>query len=182
MIGQIHNWPAGYSTQAVTVIQGEYKTASDPGVTLTTVLGSCVAVCLFDARLGVGGMNHYLLAESQASEGLNLKYGIHAMELLVNGLLKLGASRGRMQAKIFGGGNMTGRFADIGPRNVEFALKFLSEEGFPILARDVGGSLARRLNFHPATGQARVLRPGSSDEAVQVAAAAPQRSGGVTLF
>ncbi|MEL6682220.1 MAG: chemotaxis protein CheD [Pseudomonadota bacterium] len=154
----VQSWPQGYQTRIDAVIQGEYNVSSRPEIVLSTVLGSCVSVCLFDRSVGIGGMNHYLLADSGTAAGNNLKYGAHAMELLVNGLLRAGASRGNLEAKIFGGSLMSGRFDHIGPRNAEFAIGYLRDENLPVIAEDTGGTTARRVNFHPVTGQARVIR------------------------
>lgn len=150
-------WPDGFRTHTEPVIRGEYRVSSDPDVVLSTVLGSCVSVCLYDPARRLGGMNHYLLADGSDGEVTSLKYGAHAMELLINTMLKAGASRSSLQAKVFGGSKMSGRFADIGPRNAAFALKYLAAEDFPVNAQDLGGAEARRVNFHPATGKARVV-------------------------
>lgn len=181
-----NNWPAGYSTRLVSVIQGEYRVSSDSSIVLSTVLGSCISVCMFDRSAGIGGMNHYLLAESNKAERNNLKYGAHAMELLMNGLLKAGASRSRLEAKVFGGSLMSGRFDFIGPRNAEFALEYLRDENLPVVAKDIGGAAARRVNFHPATGQARVIQ---TQARVEVVAPKPthqaeteKRANGAILF
>ncbi|MEL6840130.1 MAG: chemotaxis protein CheD [Pseudomonadota bacterium] len=157
-MAHVQNWPKGYKTSTVSVIQGEFQVSSDPGIVLSTVLGSCISVCLYDRMVGVGGMNHYLLAESAKTDTYSLKYGAHAMELLVNALLKAGASRRDLEAKVFGGSLMSGRFDYIGPRNAEFALNYLADEKLAVVANDTGGAAARRVNFHPATGQARVIR------------------------
>ncbi|MDX8348593.1 chemotaxis protein CheD [Cognatiyoonia sp. IB215446] len=160
----MQNWPSGYATRTVSVIQGEYKVSSDAEVVLSTVLGSCISVCLFDRVTGIGGMNHYLLADGGNEESNNLKYGAHAMELLVNGLLKFGASRANLKAKVFGGSLMSGRFDYIGPRNAQFAIDYLNDENLTLLAQDTGGTSARRVNFHPVTGQARVIQTRSQVE------------------
>ena len=152
----LQNWPAGFNTKLVAVIQGDFQVSSDPAVALSTILGSCASVCLFDPDSGLGGMNHYLLADSAQSGSVSLKYGAHAMELLINSLLKMGAARHRLKAKVFGGGLITGRFDYIGPRNTKFALQYLEDEGIPVISQDIGGNAARRLNFHPPTGQVRI--------------------------
>ena len=85
------------------VVQGEYRVIRDPRVVLTTILGSCVATCIWDDVAGVGGMNHFLLPGDEAGGSDHVKYGVNAMELLINGLLKEGASRARLRAKLFGG-------------------------------------------------------------------------------
>lgn len=183
-----HSWPEGYSTHVVPVIRGEFLVSDDPDVVLSTVLGSCVSVCLFDPAFGLGGMNHYLLADASEGEATSLKYGANAMELLINNMLKRGAARARLQAKVFGGSRMSGRFADIGPRNVEFALRYLAAEDFPVVGRDLGGAEARRVNFHPATGKARVVHvTGTVEPAIAAPppprpSARPAPAGGVTLF
>ncbi|MDX8353350.1 chemotaxis protein CheD [Cognatiyoonia sp. IB215182] len=163
----MQNWPSGYATRTVSVIQGEYKVSADAEVVLSTVLGSCISVCLFDRVAGIGGMNHYLLADGGKAEGNSLKYGAHAMELLVNGLLKAGASRANLEAKVFGGSLMSGRFDYIGPRNAQFAIDYLKDENMPLLAQDTGGAAARRVNFHPVTGHARVIQTRSHVEIAQ---------------
>ena len=180
-------WPPGYQTRTLAVIRGDFKVSSDPGLVLSTVLGSCVSVCMFDPNARIGGMNHYLLAEGTESDANSLKYGAHAMELLINNLLKQGASRTTLRAKVFGGSRMTGRFADIGPRNAEFALRYLTAEDFEIQSRDLGGTAARRVNFHPVTGQARVIHTVGDEETAAPPVRAPvrpqpTRTEGITLF
>ncbi|MCU0911338.1 MAG: chemotaxis protein CheD [Rhodobacteraceae bacterium] len=139
------------------VVQGEYKISSDPTVVLSTVLGSCVAVCLYDTEARIGGMNHYLLAVGGTPGSREVKYGAMAMELLVNGLLKAGANRRRLQAKLFGGARVTASFASIGEANARFGREFLDREGFEIRAESLGGTNARRVHFHPASGAAWLM-------------------------
>ncbi len=143
----------------ITVIQGEWVVTRDPGTVLTTVLGSCVAACIRDPQASVGGMNHFLLPDGgdAARPGEAERYGVHLMELLVNGLLKQGAQRGRLQARLFGGcAFMTGRYA-VGARNVAFAEKFLRDEGIAHLGGSTGGAQGRRIEFWPASGRARQI-------------------------
>jgi chemotaxis protein CheD len=102
------------AAKRVHIIQGEYKVVTDPDVFLSTILGSCVAACLRDPVAGVGGMNHFLLPGSAAamtSGGDATRYGVHLMELLINGLLKKGARRDRLEAKIFGGAKTIASFS-----------------------------------------------------------------------
>ncbi|MFW2545588.1 chemotaxis protein CheD [Primorskyibacter sp. 2E107] len=141
----------------VNVIQGDYVISDDPSVVLTTVLGSCIAVCLYDTTTKAGGMNHFLLPEGDGSDAGNVRYGANAMELLINGLLKKGAERRRLQAKIFGGAKMMGNLRNIGESNAIFAHKFLKDEGIPCQAESVGGTSARRIRFWPTTGLVRQL-------------------------
>jgi chemotaxis protein CheD len=140
------------------IIQGEYKVVSDPDVVLTTILGSCVAACLRDPVAGVGGMNHFLLpgsADQVASGGDATRYGVHLMELLINGLLKQGARRDRLEAKIFGGAKTISTFSNVGEQNARFATQFLTDEGIPIVGSSTGGEAGRKLEFWPISGRAR---------------------------
>lgn len=141
----------------VAVIQGEYRVIDDPNVVLTTVLGSCVAACLRDPVAGVGGMNHFLLAN--ASDGRNgsdqVRYGAYAMELLINDLLKRGARRDRLEAKLFGGAKLFDTLQDIGDGNASFAEQFMRDEGIPVSSSSLRGRSARRVEFWPVSGRVR---------------------------
>lgn len=140
----------------MTVMQGMVETTADQDVVLTTVLGSCIAACLFDPTARVGGMNHYLLAEpSSTTVNADVHYGIYLMELLINTMLKQGASKSRMKAHIYGGANIHRAMQPIGQRNSELAERFLNTEGIIISHRDVGGTNARRVDFLAASGKAR---------------------------
>lgn len=168
------------------VIQGEFAASGDSGVVYATILGSCVAACLHDPVACVGGMNHFLLPGDDDQDTSNLRYGVHAMELLINALLGLGARRDRIEAKLFGGGHMVQKLTDIGARNAAFAQRFLKEEGIACVGVSLGGALARRVQFWPESGRARqiFLNPLDSQTAVVAAAAAPRRvdDGAVELF
>jgi chemotaxis protein CheD len=122
---------------------------------LTTILGSCIATCIRDPVAGVGGMNHFLLPDSKGGDREARCYGVNAMELLINDILKHGGERSRLQAKLFGGANVVSALRDVGTRNAQFARKFLSDEGIPVLGGDTGGSFARRIQFMPVSGRAR---------------------------
>lgn len=141
----------------VTVVQGEFRVSSDPAVALSTVLGSCVAICLHDPQVHVGGMNHFLLPSRAGSAASDIRYGANAMELLINAMLKSGASRARLVAKAFGGANMASNLRSIGADNIAFAREFLAAEGIPLQAESLGGTSARRVRFWPATGRVRQL-------------------------
>ena len=136
--------------------QGEHQISADPAVVLTTVLGSCVATCLCDPVAGVGGMNHFLLPTGKA-EGVDegRRYGAYAMELLINELLRSGARRERLEAKLFGGARMFGGLSDVGASNAAFAEKFLRDEGIPVVGSSLGGLSARRVQYWPTTGRAQ---------------------------
>ena len=139
------------------VIQGEHRVSADPDCVLSTLLGSCVTTCLHDPVAKIGGMNHFLVATGAAEESRNQRYGLYAMEVLINALLKLGGSKNRLQAKLFGGAMMSGKMARIGQANSEFALGFLRTEGINVLSSSLGGNRARRVKFVPTTGQASLL-------------------------
>lgn len=138
----------------VNILQGEYYVSGDPRVLVTTLLGSCVAACLHDPLAGVGGINHFLLP---GDSGQSERVGVHLMELLVNGMLKLGASRDRMQAKLFGGAKSFSGLKDIGAANGRFARQFLEREGIAVTAASLGGAAGRRIQYWPASGKARQM-------------------------
>lgn len=138
------------------VVQGNFRISGRDGDTLTTILGSCVATCLCDPVAQIGGMNHFLLPDGGKGGGDLLRYGLHAMELLINALLKAGAQKTRLQAKLFGGAAMHDGLRDIGRSNVEFARRFLTTEGIPCIAESLGGTQGRRVRYWPATGRAQV--------------------------
>ncbi len=155
------------------VVQGQHLVTTDPNVILTTTLGSCVAACLRDPLAGVGGMNHFLLPEGDASHGPDaFRYGAYAMELLLNGLFAQGARRERLSAKLFGGAQLADRLYDVGGQNIAFARRFLRREGIPLDGGSVGGRHARRLQFWPVSGRVRQLTLVRGEEAVFAAEAA----------
>ena len=160
--------------QTIQVVQGEFKISDRPGAVLSTVLGSCVAACFWDAERGIGGMNHFLLAHSQGDNaGRDIRYGVHAMEMLINALLRAGARRDRLEAKLFGGARIATNLRDIGGSNAEFARSFLQTEGIPCRAESLGGTQARRVTFQPVTGRARqLLIPNDIEDALKEAALA----------
>lgn len=152
--------------KTLTIIQGDYAVSADPNVRFSTVLGSCIAVCLFDPRACVGGMNHFLLAGDIQDKSKDLKYGVNAMELLINKVLRAGGERSALQAKLFGGARMTEHARDIGASNARFAEEFLLREGIVCVSQSLGGTKARRVQFTPASGAARQMQisgPGPSN-------------------
>ncbi len=135
------------------VIQGEFHVSDETDLVMTTILGSCVAACLRDPVAGVGGMNHFLLPGESGDDGL--RYGVQSMELLVNGLLRFGARRERLEARLFGGARMMGGLTDVGRQNARFAERFLRDEGIVLAGGSLGGDQARRIQFWPVSGRAR---------------------------
>ena len=152
-----------FDRHAVKILPGEYFVTNGDKL-IVTVLGSCVAVCLRDKVNGVGGMNHFLLPNDGTNEtGLlteSARYGVYAMELLVNHLLKMGATRARMEAKVFGGGNVLRglKVNNVGQRNVEFVLDYLQTERIPIVAKDLLDDYPRKVYFFPDTGKVLVKK------------------------
>jgi chemotaxis protein CheD len=139
------------------VVQGEQHVTADPNAVLTTILGSCVAACLRDPVAGVGGMNHFLLPGGDGRQTANdsVRYGVHAMELLVNALLQAGARRERLEAKLFGGARMIKGLTDVGALNAEFAEDFLKREGLQHVGGSLRGESGRRIQYWPVSGRAR---------------------------
>lgn len=141
----------------VHIIQGEYHVTDDPDIVLMTLLGSCVAACIRDPIARVGGMNHFLLPGHEQKSGASEaeRYGVHLMELLVNGLLQRGARKNRLEAKLFGGARTMEGLSDIGARNAAFAERFLRNEDISFVGGSLGGDNGRRVQFWPVSGRAR---------------------------
>lgn len=140
-----------------TIMQGEAKASADDRVIMSTILGSCVATCLYDPVARIGGMNHYLLAKPLDEDAAcsDSSYGLFLMELLINEMLKLGAQKKHMKARIYGGANMATGLKGIGTANAAFARQFLRDESIPTVFEDLEGSCARRVDFSCATGRVR---------------------------
>ncbi len=174
------------SMKYVSIAQGEYKVSGDPQLCMTTLLGSCVATCLWDSRKNIGGMNHYLLPGHKISDHSLVRYGVNAMELLVNGLLKRGCHKADLKAKVFGGAQMLHAGSTIGSENGRFAQDFLRVEGIAIVGGSLGGQRGRRLRFFPTTGRVQQKLVDRKDDQnplfkpVLIDPAAP--SGNVELF
>jgi chemotaxis protein CheD len=173
-----HYFDREFDSAAVKLLPNEYYVTPDDMV-LSTVLGSCVAACVRDSTAGVGGMNHFMLPDdggtgnSSGSGGngsASMRYGAYAMEMLLNELLKAGARRERLEAKVFGGGavlaNMT--MLNIGDRNADFVLRYLQMEQVRVTAQDLRGSLPRRISYFPRSGKVMVRKLHRINEAVQV--------------
>jgi len=171
--------PISSATTNITVIQGQVEISNNPRAVLSTILGSCVAVCMWDPRASVGGMNHFLLA--QGGGKMDVKYGAYAMEMLVNRLLRAGAQRNALQCKLFGGAVLSGFGSNIGHKNAEFARNFIADEGITCLGESLKGNKPRRVRFAPTTGKVQLLFVQPAEVATEnaaPAAAAPD----ITLF
>lgn len=149
-----------FKYDAVKILPGEYYISGEDMV-LVTVLGSCVTACIRDRESGVGGMNHFMLAEgSNDLVSASARYGVYAMEILINHLLKLGARRHNLEAKVFGGGRVLSSLsgAMIGERNAEFVINYLKTEQIPLVARDLLDVFPRKVYFFPQSGRVLVKR------------------------
>ncbi|WP_197026475.1 chemoreceptor glutamine deamidase CheD [Hylemonella gracilis] len=145
-----------FQYDAVKVLPGEYFVTGED-VLVMTVLGSCIAACIWDNKARLGGMNHFMLPEGEDGSG---RYGSYAMELLLNEMFKLGARRETMQAKIFGGGAVMAGFTtmNVGERNTQFVFDYLAAERIPVVSQDVLDVHPRKVCFFPVTGKVLVKR------------------------
>lgn len=140
------------------VSQGDYYVSSSPLEVLSTVLGSCIAVCMRDEAAGCGGMNHFLLpfrASDDADDGVALRYGCYSIERLTNALIQRGARRERLEVKVFGGANIMGGGSNCGHANADFVESYLAREGLRIAASNLRGTQPRRLRYFPSAGLAQ---------------------------
>ena len=182
-------YDAHFQCEAVKVLPGEYFVYNEDILIMTT-LGSCIAACIYDRNAKVGGMNHFMLPEGSGDSG---RYGSFAMELLINEMMKCGASRLTMEAKVFGGGQVIAGMntMNVGERNTAFVVDYLKTERIPIVSKDVLDIYPRKVCFLPASGKAMVKRlaPTNVDAlaaqdraAVQAAASASRTTSTVDLF
>jgi len=150
-----------HNSEAAKILPGEYY-ATGRNMVLVTVLGSCVCACIRDRISGIGGMNHFMLPDSGQDRnnplGESARYGIYAMEILINQLLKMGAKRSNLEAKVFGGASVLRGFTvnNVGERNAEFVMQFLKTEKIPVVAQDMLDINPRKVYYFPTTGLVRV--------------------------
>lgn len=159
-------WDPQHQQVAAKILPGEYYVTSNEEI-ITTVLGSCISACIRDPDTGIGGMNHFMLPGDcgrkldrwGGSECFETRFGIAAMEALINDIMKLGARKHRLEVKLFGGGRVLAMDKNnVGDRNIEFARKFLAAEGYRVASEDVGGPHPRKVNYFPRTGKVMVKR------------------------
>jgi chemotaxis protein CheD len=153
-------WEPRLQMWNIQILPGELYVTSDAEV-ISTVLGSCVSACVRDPVRGVGGMNHFMLPHAprgMSDTGASARYGLYALECLLNDLMRRGAHRDRFEVKVFGGGRVLQGTTDIGKGNIDFVRTFFRDEGLPIVAEDVGGRCARRLRYWPLTGVVKLLQ------------------------
>lgn len=152
-----------FEREAVKILPGEYF-ATKGDTLIVTVLGSCVSACIRDRMTGIAGMNHFLLPNDGTNQenilSESARYGAYAMEILINHLIKLGARRENLEAKVFGGGNVLKGFTaiNVGERNAEFVLDYLKLEKIPVVAKDLLDNFPRKVYFFPDTGKVMVRK------------------------
>lgn len=151
---RVHAW-------VVQVLPGELYVTREPDV-IATVLGSCVAACVRDVKRHVGGMNHFLLPQAPRGTNADLastaRYGVYALELLLNKVMRGVGRRDDLEVKVFGGGRVLSTGGDIGRGNIEFVRTFFRDEGIQVVSEDVGDTVARRLRYWPMTGRVQLMR------------------------
>lgn len=159
-------WDAEHGSFAARLLPGEYYVTRNDEM-ISTVLGSCVSACIRDVRLGLGGMNHFMLpldgSSGQSVWGSAVsaatRYGNVAMERLINDILKLGGRRQDLEIKLVGGGRVLSDMStDIGARNIEFVRTYVATEGFRVASEDLGDIHPRRVVYFPQTGRMRVRK------------------------
>jgi chemotaxis protein CheD len=152
-----------FNRTMVIIYPGEFYVS--PNDIIATVLGSCISVCIKDTKTGIGGMNHFMLPGDVRSEDIFLsasaKYGMFAMEQLINDMLKRGGSQKHFQAKVFGGGhvlNFRKTDGNVPESNIDFVRAFLKMEQIEIVKEDLGGYSGRKVLFFPDTGKVLLKR------------------------
>lgn len=159
-------WDRSHGCVAAKVLPGEYYVTRNDEL-LVTVLGSCVSACIRDPESGIGGMNHFMLPvdNSGASGSWNAgsldsstRYGSHAMEKLINDILKHGGSRRGLEVKVFGGGRILAQMIDVGRKNIDFVLGYAKTENLRLLASDLGDVYPRKVYYLPSTGKVYVKK------------------------
>jgi chemotaxis protein CheD len=153
-----------FDTDAAKILPGEYY-FTNKDMLIVTVLGSCVSACIRDRVTGLGGMNHFMLPDGGDSNtnspvSPSMRYGTHAMEVLINDLLKAGAKRENLEAKVFGGGAVLRGFSamNVGERNAAFVLNFLKTEKMRVVAEDLNDIWPRKVYFFPRSGKVLVKK------------------------
>jgi chemotaxis protein CheD len=146
---------------AAKILPGEYYVTRENEL-ITTVLGSCISACIRDKESGIGGMNHFMLPETNATKmkqgsdamiGNATRYGNYAMEHLINTILSNGGKRKNLEVKVFGGGKIIPTLSDVGERNINFVLEYIDEEGLNLLSKDLGDIYPRKVIYFPKTGK-----------------------------
>ena len=161
VLAPTHYFDRNFEIEAAKILPGEYY-ATGRDMLLVTVLGSCVAACIRDPKSGIGGMNHFMLPEGDTQNPLSAsaRYGGYAMEMLINQLVKLGANRQRLEAKVFGGAAVLRGFTtvNVGEKNSEFVLEYLRNERIRVVVEDLQGLYPRKVYYFPGSGRVLVRK------------------------
>lgn len=157
-----HYWDHVHACWAAKIMPGELYVSTSPDQMVATTLGSCVSACIRDVVSGIGGMNHFMLPlKAQGGFGtfdMATRYGNHAMEKLINEILKYGGLRKNLEVKLVGGGHVIADMSDVGQRNIDFVLNYIEIENLMLSVSDLGDNCARKVMYSPATGRMRVKR------------------------
>lgn len=157
-------WDRRLNVASAKILPGQFYVSAQ-GEMISTVLGSCIAACVRDKVIGVGGMNHFMLPASTNHSSWDVgeinsatRYGNWAMEYLINAIFKLGGRRENLEVKLFGGGQVLANMTDIGRRNIEFARDYLAREGIEVVAQDVGDIYPRKVLYFSDTGAVKLRK------------------------
>lgn len=159
-------WDKEYNIVAARVLLGEYYVTNEDEM-VTTVLGSCISACIRDKELGIGGMNHFMLPETnkltltESAEhvvGIATRYGNYAMEHLINDILTHGGKRKNLEVKLFGGGKILPILGDVGLRNIDFVLEYIDTEALELVSQDLGDIYPRKVIYFPKTGKVKMKK------------------------
>ena len=164
-----------FELKEVVLHPGDYF-CSDENIVISTILGSCISVALIDRKEQRGGMNHFMLPFSSPNIskdvllGKSTRYGVHAMELLLNDFIKKGSARSNIEAKVFGGGAMFEGHGEggVGIQNIQFALRYLADERIPVSASDTGEKIGRKIYFFPSSGKVLLRKIRSMSRIVEL--------------
>jgi len=166
-------WDSKFKHFAVKVAPGAHYVTKSHEEMIVTTLGSCIAACVRDTELGVGGINHFMLPESDSGDwggvSASMRYGNYAMEVLINDVLRMGGARNRLEIKLFGGANVINASTLIGTKNIEFVETYLRIEHMAVAAKHLGGSQARKIIFFPGSGKVKMKLLDKTDNDVVVA-------------
>lgn len=159
-------WDKDNNIASARILPGEYYVTTADEM-ITTVLGSCISACIRDRELGIGGMNHFMLPEtnkqklSAGSEqvvGNATRYGNYAMEHLINDILANGGKRKNLEVKLFGGGKILPSLGDVGQNNIDFALDYVDTEALLLVSQDLGDIYPRKVIYFPKTGKVKMKK------------------------
>ncbi|MFK7794153.1 MAG: chemoreceptor glutamine deamidase CheD [Gammaproteobacteria bacterium] len=154
-------------TYMVKISPGDYY-ITDQDEVITTVLGSCISACIRDVRMGIGGMNHFMIPikcphTSHPEQDMDTRYGTYAMEHLINDIYKHGGTRKNLEIKLFGAGNVLVGSGNVGAKNIKFVRDFIHTEGYKIASENLGGDNPRKINYSPITGKVMMKKLASTN-------------------